>query len=105
MLSTDWVTLPRLSAPRQIGETSSRSMVPVAERARQALGLCPQCREPLAASDLLVSGRCPNCLKPLTTLLLPAPRANFDRDEYLALLGALGVLAGLALASTADSAE
>src|SRR6266571_2760822 len=27
-LSTDWATLPRLSAPRQIGETSSRSMVP-----------------------------------------------------------------------------
>ena len=27
-LRTDWATLPRLSAPRQIGETSSRSMVP-----------------------------------------------------------------------------
>ncbi len=27
-MSTDWATLPRLSAPRQIGETSSRSIVP-----------------------------------------------------------------------------
>jgi hypothetical protein len=29
MLSTDWATLPRLSAPRQIGETSSLSIVPL----------------------------------------------------------------------------
>jgi hypothetical protein len=28
MLSTDWATLTRLSAPRQIGETSKLSIVP-----------------------------------------------------------------------------
>lgn len=55
-------------------------------------------------SDLLVSGRCPHCEKALTSLLTPAPRAGLEGSEYLALLRALGVLVGLALATTADSA-
>ena len=59
----------------------------------------------MRGTDLLVSGRCPNCDKALTTLLLPAPRSGFDRDEYLALLGAVGVLVGLATATSADSAH
>lgn len=37
-----------------------------------------------------------------SSLLLPAPRASFDPNEYLALLGALGVLVGVALATTAE---
>jgi hypothetical protein len=40
----------------------------------------------------------------LTSLLAPAPRAGLDPTEYLALLGALGVLVGLALATTDASA-
>jgi len=57
-------------------------------------------------SDLLVSGHCPNpnCGKALTSLLSPAPRAGLDANEYLALLGALGVLVGVALATTAEPA-
>jgi len=55
--------------------------------------------------DLLVSGHCPNpnCRAALSSLLLPAPRAGFDPNEYLALLGALGVLVGVALATSAES--
>jgi hypothetical protein len=56
-------------------------------------------------SDLLVSGRCPNCSRAITALL--SPRAQLgapDQDEYLALLGALGGLVGLALA-TSDGAD
>jgi hypothetical protein len=76
---------------------------PDPELARSA-SLFPQCRAPVRGCDLLVAGRCPNCGKALTSLLLPAPRANFARDEYLALVGALGVLVGLALASIAENA-
>jgi hypothetical protein len=55
--------------------------------------------------DLLVSGQCPNgnCGTALTSLLIPAPRAGLDSNEYLALLGALGVLVGLAGATSAES--
>jgi len=77
----------------------------LAERARQQLGSCPRCRTPARGCDLLVSGRCPNpnCGSALTSLLLPAPRAGLESNEYLALLGALGVLVGLALASSEAS--
>ncbi len=59
----------------------------------------------MRGSDLLVSGHRPNpkCRKALTSLLT-APRAGLDSNEYLALLGALGVLVGLALATTAEPA-
>ena len=72
----------------------------LAERARQELVACPRCRKPVHGSDLLVSGRCPHCNKALTSLLLPTRTADLVQNEYLALLGALGVLVGLALATT-----
>jgi hypothetical protein len=53
-------------------------------------------------SDLLVSGHCSNCDKALTSLLVPTRFAELVQNEYLALLGALGVLVGLALATDAD---
>jgi len=55
-------------------------------------------------SDLLVSGRCPHCNKALTSLLLQTRTADLVQNEYLALLGALGVLVGLALATTDQNA-
>ena len=61
-----------VQAAREREQLTARTYTAVAERARQTLGRCPQCREPVAASDLLVSGHCPNCDKPLTSLLLPA---------------------------------
>jgi rubrerythrin len=91
-----------LQAATKREQLTAHTYSALAARARQQLGVCPQCRKPLRGCDLLVAGRCPNCGKALSSLLLPAPRANFAPDEYLALLGALGVLVGLALA-TADA--
>jgi hypothetical protein len=95
----------RVQAAREREQLTAHTYSALAERARQTLGSCPQCREPVRGSDLLVAGRCPNCGKALTSLLLPAPRANFAGDEYLALVGALGVLVGLALASSGENAD
>ena len=67
----------------------------LAERARQQLAECPHCRQPVRGHDN------PNCHKALTSLLLPAPRAGFDRRVPRAL-GALGVLVGVTLATTAE---
>lgn len=76
----------------------------VAERSRQELASCQTCRTRVRGSDLFVSGRCPSCARPLTSLLTPTPRAGLDSTEYIALMGALGVLVGLALASSPDDA-
>ncbi len=94
----------RLHAAREREQLTAHTYTALAARARQELASCPRCREPVAGADLLVSGRCPNCGKALTSLLTPAPRAGLESTEYLALLGALGVLVGLAMASTAASA-
>jgi len=50
--------------------------------------------------ELIVIHDAPNCRTALTSLLLPARAV--DPNEYLALLGALGVLLGVALATTAE---
>jgi len=94
----------RLQAAREQEETTAHTYRALAERARQQLASCPRCREPVRGDDLLVSGHCPNptCRMALSSLLLPAPRAGFDPNEYLALLGALDVLVGMALATTAE---
>ncbi len=93
-----------LQAAREREQTTARTYSALGERARQQLASCPQCRKPVRGQDLLVSGHCPNCNKALSSLLLPAPRAGLDGNEYLALMGALGVLVGLALASSGASA-
>lgn len=54
----------------------------------------------MRGSDLLVTGRCPHCDRAVTELLAPAPRAELNQSEYLALLGALGLLTGIALAES-----
>jgi rubrerythrin len=93
-----------LRAAREREQLTARTYSALAERSRQELASCPRCRKPVRGCDLLVRGRCPHCNKPLSSLLLPAPRANLDSNEYQALLGALGVLVGLAIAASADSA-
>jgi hypothetical protein len=60
-------------------------------------------KQPIAGSDLLVSGHCRHCGKALSALLTPTPRAGLDPSEYFALLGALGVLVGLALTSSPEN--
>ncbi len=92
----------RLQAAGEREQLTARTYTALAARARQKLASCPRCREPVRGFDLLVSGHCPNsnCNTALTSLLTPAPRAGLDPNEYLGLLGALGVLAGVALATT-----
>jgi hypothetical protein len=93
-----------LEAARERELLTARTYSALAARARQELASCPRCREPLSGSDLLVSGRCSQCGKAVTELLAPAPRSALNQTEYLALLGALGVLTGLALASAGEEA-
>lgn len=38
----------------------------------------------------------------MTELLAPAPRAAFNQSEYFALLGALGLLTGIALSASEE---
>jgi hypothetical protein len=74
----------------------------LAGRAQSELGQCPRCRKPVRGFDYLVGGRCPHCAKALTAFLTPRPQVGApERDEYLALLGALGGLVALAGAGEA----
>ena len=95
----------RLQAAREREQLTARTYTALAARARQQLASCPRCRAPVRGSDLLVSGHCPNsnCDTALTSLLTPTPKAGLDPNEYLALLGALGVLVG-ALATSGAGA-
>ena len=94
----------RLQAAREQEALSARTYSAFAERARIELASCPSCRTPLLGTDVLARGRCPNCGKPLTSLLVPTRFAELAQNEYLALLGALSVLAGLAIATSAEQA-
>lgn len=90
-----------LQAARAREQERGRAARALAERARHRLCACPQCRQPLRGLDLLASGHCPNCDRPLTALLVPRPQTGApDPHEYLALLGALGGLLGLALTTS-----
>ncbi|MBA3380857.1 MAG: hypothetical protein H0T97_03175 [Actinobacteria bacterium] len=94
----------RLLAAAAQEERTKGTLRALAERARHELGRCPACRKPVRGSDYLVSGRCPHCAKALTALLAPRVQVGApERDEYLALLGALGGLVGLAGASALDA--
>jgi len=90
-----------LALAREREQITASTFRALAERARGELASCPQCRKPLRGSDLLVSGHCPGCKRAITSLLSPRPQTGApDKDAYLALLGALGGLVGLALASS-----
>ena len=93
----------RLQAAREREQLSARTYAAFTERARHELASCPRCRKPLRGCDLFVSGRCPNCANALSSLLVPTRIGSLVVNEYLALLGALGVLAGLAMTASADS--
>jgi hypothetical protein len=92
----------RLQAAREREQLLASTSAAFAERARVKLATCPSCSTPLRGSDLLVSGYCPKCENVLTSLLVPSRFGSLVRDEYLVLLGALAVLAGLALNASAE---
>lgn len=95
----------RLQAATVREQTLAQLLWALAERARQPLAGCPRCRTPLRGRDYLLAGHCPSCGQPLTALLAPRPQTGApDRDAYLPLLGALGGLLGLALATDNNNA-
>jgi hypothetical protein len=94
-----------LRAAREREELTMRIYTAFAERARHELARCPQCRQPVRGSDLFISGHCSNCEKALTSLLVPTRLAGLVQHEYLALLGALSVLVGLARTSAAEGVD
>jgi hypothetical protein len=94
-----------LALAKEREEITASTSGALAERAFGELASCPQCRKPLRGYDLLVSGHCPGCKRAITTLLTPRPQLGApDKDSYLALLGALGGLVALALASASGGA-
>jgi len=96
----------RLQAAREREQTRARIERAFAERARQQLAACPRCRHPLNGSDLLGRGRCANCDTALTALIVPTRLVDLDHNEYLAFLGALGLLVQLTLTqTTTDSGD
>ena len=91
-----------LRAAREREQLLASTFAAFAERARGKLASCPSCGTSLRGSDLLVSGHCPTCEHALSSLLVPTRLGSLVLNEYLALLGALAVLAGLALRASAE---
>jgi hypothetical protein len=91
-----------LQAGREREQLTADTYRALAARAQQELARCPGCRKPVRGSDLLVTGRCPHCGRAVTELLAPAPRAALNQNEYLALVGALGLLTGIALSASEE---
>jgi len=65
----------------------------LAERIKQPVGECPQCRTAVTGEDLLVTTRCRNGHS-------LAPLLGGSKPEYMFLVGAVGVLVGIALAGS-----
>jgi hypothetical protein len=55
----------------------------------------------VSGNDLLLVGSCGSCGKGLTALLKPknAPEGGLDGNEYLLLVGAIGLVLGAAMLS------
>jgi hypothetical protein len=77
----------------------------VGGRLSQPIGLCPSCKEPISGRDLVVSNACGKCTASLSALLDPKTPANstLNGTEYLLLIGALGLLVGMAMAQSKKS--
>ena len=94
----------RLAQEGERAELTGGTLRALAERAQTELGQCPRCRKPVRGVDYLVGGRCPHCGKALTAFLTPRPQVGApERDEYLALVGALGGLVALAGAGAGEA--
>jgi hypothetical protein len=83
-------------------EASNRALASayqaVAAPLDRSIGTCATkgCGKVLRGSDLLVTGVCSSCGTDLATLIAPA-RGTVDPNQYLLLLGAVGLLLGIAM--------
>jgi antitoxin component of RelBE/YafQ-DinJ toxin-antitoxin module len=91
---------------RQRDQTTASAYQALAKRTAQPVGACPQCGGSISGYDLLVTGRCSrsDCQAGLTSLLGsakagPTSKGSLDDGDFKVLLGALGVLLGIAYVS------
>lgn len=68
------------------------------------VGSCPACHASVSGEDLIVTGRCPNaqCRKGLSSLF-PAQAKGLDERELLLLIGAIGLVLGIAMVQAKTS--
>jgi uncharacterized small protein (DUF1192 family) len=91
---------------RQRDHVVSSAYTALAQRTAQPVGTCPACASRLSGHDLLVSGCCPNpdCGESVSGLLggrsdQPSGRGGLDDGDVKLLLGAVGLLLGIAFIS------
>lgn len=76
-----------------------RTYAVIGEKISQPVGKCPQCQVSVSGRDLLVSGQCQKG-HPLAPLLSAGIGSKgLDRDQFLFLIGAIGLLIGIAALS------
>ena len=80
------------------GQTEAYALV--GGRLNQTIGLCPSCNKPITGRDLVVTNACHSCSVSLSALLDPkaSTGSTLNGTEYLLLIGALGLLVGMAMA-------
>jgi antitoxin component of RelBE/YafQ-DinJ toxin-antitoxin module len=68
-----------------------------AQQAGRRIGTCPACKQQITGHDLLVTGACRQCGQALSGLIAPArTESAIDQRELMILVGAVGVLLGIA---------
>jgi hypothetical protein len=68
-----------------------------AQQAGRRIGTCPSCKQQITGHDLLVIGACRQCGHALSGLIAPArAESAIDQRELMILVGAVGVLLGIA---------
>lgn len=83
-----------LAARTELGAVKS-----FVQRAARPVGACPKCKGPITGYDLFGTGQCPatNCGQDLSNLIAPeAASPTLDQRELMFLVGALGVVLGIA---------
>ena len=89
----------QIEALRERERSLSNAQQSLAERMQLVVGQCAACSVDVRGRDLLVAGVCPSCTAPLTSLLTGRTQGKngIKQDEFLLVLGAVGVLLGVAL--------
>jgi antitoxin component of RelBE/YafQ-DinJ toxin-antitoxin module len=90
-----------ISELRAREEANSNAYSVLARSLKRPVGSCPSCRKVVSGNDLLLVGSCGSCGKGLTALLKPKnpPEGGLDGNEYLLLVGAIGLVLGAAMLS------
>jgi hypothetical protein len=80
---------------------NQRAHAALAKQLERTVGSCPKCDHEVKGDDLLINGACSSCGGGLTDLLMPAGgKGDIDRNEYLFLVGAVGIVLAAAYLSS-----